>query len=137
MKALVKGFVKWLIVVLLGLNCILWTAIIANCQEKNKEVEHKTLHTDRGEWEETIGLKFITVTSKDERLIYFYQVRKFERRISSLGYDKDTRFDFGAAKKPYEFSGCFVAFYCKTHLMIYLMSRVPCFEDDKDIPPKL
>ncbi len=116
-----SGF-AWIIVIVL----ILFVTGIVNCQD------HIKLHTDREEWENSVGIKFITVTSKDDRLVYFYQVRKYETKISSLGWDKDSRL-VDPAKKGFE--GCYVTIYCKTHLMIYLLQRVSCFDDDKDKPP--
>lgn len=98
----------------------------AKCQDK--EERHISLHPDRLEWEESIGMKFITVTSRDDRLIYYYQEDNKEIRSASIGWDKDTRFDFGEAKKPYQMTGCFALFYCKKHLMAYLIARARCFE---------
>lgn len=132
MKALVRGFVRWMLRIGIALNVILWLAVIQiYCQD------HIKLHTDRDEWEESIGLKFVTITNKDDRLVYFYQTRKLELRQSSLGFDKDTRYDYGNAKKPYEFTGCFVVFYCRKHLMSYFWQRVPCYDNDKpELPNK-
>jgi hypothetical protein len=92
--------------------------------------DHMTLHTDRSEWEDSIGLKFVTITSKDESLVYFYQVTKYERKISSLGYDKHTNFQKDDSKKPYTFTGCHVLHFCRKHLVIYIVQRVPCFDED-------
>jgi hypothetical protein len=90
---------------------------------------HIKLHTDRDEWEDSIGLKFVTVTSKDDEHIYFYQLRKYQRNIASMAFDSDTRYEFGS--KAYQFTGCFAIHYCKKHLMIYVMQRVPCIDQEK------
>jgi len=90
--------------------------------------EHIKLHTDRDEWEDNIGLKFVTVTAKDDGDVYYYQIRKYERRIASMAFDSDTRYEFGS--KQYQFTGCFALHYCKKHLVIYVMQRVPCFDQE-------
>ena len=135
MKALVRGFVKWLIIVLLGLNAIIWASAIAHCQTVTKEPEHMTLHPDKEEWEDSIGFYAGAITSKDERLIYITRKIKMGLKLTSLGWDKNTRFDDPAAK-PYKLQGeCFAFIYCKKHLMAYVVQRIPCSDNINPMSP--
>lgn len=89
-----------------------------------KEPHHMTHHTDEDEWENTIGVTFITVTSMDKELIYYYVTRKFEQKLSSIGHDDKTIYQDETKKFIPE--GCFMMMYCKTHLMAYLLVRIKC-----------
>ncbi len=112
----------WLISILF---VVLLTGVV-KCQ-------HIKLHPDRMEWEDNLGIKFITVTSRDENLVYYYQVTKHERKISSLAWDFNSIL-VDPAKKG--FNGCYLVIYCKAHLMAYVMERIQCFNGDKEKPPE-
>lgn len=111
MKYLVRGFIRWLMLIGIGLNLIVWTAIIARCQ-------HRTLHTDQDEWESSIRVKIVTATSRDDNLVYWKKNKKLEIVMSSFGYDKDTRFS------DFEIGKCYQVFYCEKHLMSYIWDRI-------------
>lgn len=143
-KELVDGFFRWCMVVGVTLNLIIWGFIVnAHCQSSipypvkvepkpMPTPDHLSLHNDQDEFEDSIGVKFIAVTSQDDSLIYYYVTRKFEQRLSSVGFDKYTIYQNGDAKKPkgklFTPEGCFMMMYCKTHLMAYVLSRIPCKE---------
>lgn len=133
MKELVKGFVRWLIIVLATLTIIVWSVAVLRCQ--TVEPPHMTLHADREEWEDSIGLYFGAINSKDDKLIYISRRLKNQIKLTSLGYDKETRFD-DPAVKPYKLSGqCFVFIYCKKHLMAYVVQRIPCTDQINPMSP--
>ncbi len=114
MRILVRGFVRWLIIVLLTLNVIIWGSIIAHCQE------HKKLHPDRDEWEESVRFKVIEITSIDSDLIYWTKFSKKTIILSSFGYDKTliTDMDF---KFP---AGCYESTFCMKHSFIYMLWKI-------------
>lgn len=91
--------------------------------------KHITQHIDQDEWEDSIGLKFITVTSKTSDTVYYTQERRMTRRVASMAYDGDSIFHSDPAKAPFKDTGCFAVHFCKKHLMIYIMQRAPCVED--------
>lgn len=106
----------WPIILLL----ILFATGVVNCQT------HLSSHTDNIEWQDSGGWMIASLTSRDEKLLYLQRTSKSILKAQSLEWDSDTRFDFGDAKKPYQFTGCFFIIYCKTHLVAYLVARVPC-----------
>lgn len=124
MKALARGFVRWVLLVGTILNIILWAAIIAHCQE------HEKLHPDQDSWEASVRITFITVTSKDKDLLYFYTSRKWEKRLASIGYDSKTVFQGAKDKKQKEvLQGCYLMFYCLEHKIALFLQQIPCTGD--------
>lgn len=125
MKALVRGFMKWLLRVGLALNLILWLAVLTiYCQEKPQD--HPKLHSDNIEQENEGGWAFITVTDKNGDLVFFYRENKKGVQITSMGWDKDSAIK-DETKTP--FRGCYFMLYCKKHLYIYYLQRHPCSEN--------
>lgn len=117
MKDLVKGFVKWLIIILATLTAILWSVIItAYCQLAKTDIHPK--HPSLDDWEDTIAYRVVTITSKDERLLYYKKELKMRVYLGSFGYDQYTRFD------DKKFEGCYQVLYCRTHNFAYVVS--PC-----------
>lgn len=113
MKELVKGFMKWLIIVLATLCLIVWVIIFkAYCQDVHPK------HLTQEDFEDTIAYRIVTITSKDDRLLYYKKELKLRVFLGSFGYDKYTRFD----DKKYE--GCYQVLYCKTHNFAYIVA--PC-----------
>jgi len=109
MKDLVKGFVKWFIIVLLTLNVILWVSIIARCQTHPK-------HDSIADVEDTAGFISVKFLSKDDRLIYWKREMKREVKLSSFGYDKYTKF-------VDKLEGDLCILYCKTHSFAYIVTQ--------------
>ena len=121
MKSLVRGFVRWVILVGITLNVILWGFIISHCQTP----EHDKLHPDQDSWEASVRITFITVTSKDKDLLYFYTSRKWEQRLASIGYDNKTVFQSVKDKKQKEvLQGCYLMFYCLEHKMALFLQQI-------------
>lgn len=120
MKDLVRGFIRWVLIVGITLNIILWATIIAHCQ-------HNLQHPDQDSWEASVRITFITVTSKDKDLIYFYTTRKWEQRLASIGYDDKTMFQSVKDKKQKEvLQGCYLMFYCLEHKMALFLQQIAC-----------
>lgn len=117
MKDLAKGFMRWLILVLATLNIVLWVSIIAHCQEHS--------HPDQDSWEASVRITFITVTSKDKDLIYFYTTRRWEQRLASIAYDKQTVFQKDKKQKELT-QGCYLMFYCIEHKMALFLQQIAC-----------
>lgn len=118
MKALVRGFVKWLMIVLTTLCVFLLTAVVTYCQPKDVPDTHP-VHKSFEDWEEAIGFRTVEFTSKDHRLLFYKKQRKYTVFLGSFGYNKETRFD---SEKLFE--GRFCVLYCKTHQYAYIIS--PC-----------
>lgn len=113
MKDLVKGFIKWLMIVLTTLTLILWGLIfVAYCQDNHPA------HKSTEDFEDTVGFRSVKITSKDDRLIFYTKELKNRIYIGSFGYDKYTRFD------DFKLDGKYCVLYCKTHLFAYIVS--PC-----------
>lgn len=123
MKALVKGFARWLIIVLATLCVILWTAIAVHCQYEaarpKDEPDTHPVHKTQEDWEEAIGFRVVEFTNKDNRLLFYKKQLRYKVFLGSFGYNKDTRFD---SEKLMD--GKFCVLYCKTHSWAYIVS--PC-----------
>lgn len=109
MKDLVKGFVKWLILVLTTLNIILWSFIIARCDTHPK-------HESRADFEDTMGFISVQFMSKDDNLIFWRRESKHEIKLSSFGYDKYTKFEG-------KLEGQLCIIYCKIHNFAYVITE--------------
>lgn len=83
--------------------------------------QHIKQHTNQEEYEDSIGVKFLEVTSKDESLIFWKQELRYQVKVSSFGYDSKTIFP-----DKFKPEGCFVAIYCKTHMYLYLLVQNHC-----------
>lgn len=112
MKDLVKGFVKWLIIVFATLNIIVWTAAVMHCQV------HET-HDNQADLEDDIRIKSVIFLNVEKDTIYFKRETKWRVDLGSFVFDSKTSWDRG---KPA--SGCYVALYCTTHN--YLYAFYPC-----------
>lgn len=110
MKWLVKSFIRWVILVGITLNIVLWGFILVKCQEHPK-------HDSQVDVEDTMGFISVQFLSKDDRLVYWKRETKYEVRLSSFGYDKYTKFE----GKP---EGRICVIYCRTHMFAYLIT--PC-----------
>lgn len=128
MKSLVKGFIKWLIIVLATLTLIVWVFIFtAFCQSVYDAAKPKTTqdvhpkHPSLEDFEDSIGYRIVTITSKDDRLIFYTKELKNRVYLGSFAYDKYTRFD------DKKFEGCYNILYCKTHNFAYVVA--PCKGD--------
>lgn len=122
MKDLVRGFVKWFVIVLLTLNVILWVTVATKCQEYDyyypEEKTHSELHKDRKEWEDSIRYRIAEITSVDGDLIYWKKETRREIKLSSFGYDKTLQVEKGWINKP---TGCHQMWYCITHNFVYMI----------------
>lgn len=120
MKDLVKGFVKWLIIVLATLTIITWGTIIAHCQNKivappyYSHEEHKDLE----DMEEDIRLKSIFIVATDPRMVFWKKESKDKVDVGQFTTDDRSRVDKVITK------GCYIALYCTTHN--YLYALYPC-----------
>lgn len=114
MKSLVRGFVRWVILVGITLNVILWGLIIAHCQDIHPR------HDTQESVEDEMGFITVHFLSKDKRLIYWKRETKNEIKLSSFGYDDYTRFELIDKDK---LSGKLCVIYCKTHLFAYLITK--------------
>lgn len=122
-KYMARRLIDWLLVFILVVVIIGLIVTAAHCQE------HLSLHTDEDEWEDTIGVKFITVSSTDKDLIYYYVTRKYEQRLSSIGWDKNTIIRTVKDKKGKTIvEGCYMMIYCRKHLMAYVLNQIKCKE---------
>lgn len=125
MKFLVRGFVRWLLRIGLALNLILWLAVLTiYCQEKPQL--HLSEHKERMEQEDESGWMFITVTEKVGDLVYFYREGRFQTKITSMGWDKNSVLQ-DKTKAP--FKGCYLALFCRKHLYLYVIQRQPCVDN--------
>ena len=97
MKDLVKGFVKWFIIVMLTLNIILWASVAVRCQyepAKPKDTpEVHPVHKTQEDFEDTVGFRTVEFISKDHRLLFYKKNTKTMVMLGSFGYNKLTRFD--------------------------------------------
>lgn len=128
-KALARYVAKRLIHFLLALTAVVtviaFCSLIGHCQ--TAEPKHIDLHTDPDEWEDTLGIKLVTITGKDDRLVYYYVTRKFEQRLASMAWDSRTIFDsMKDRKKRSVLEGCYLLIYCKKHTLIYVAQQIPC-----------
>lgn len=110
MKDLVRGFVRWVIIVLLALNLMLGVVLVARCQDGHEK------HKSEADVEDTMGFMTVKFMSKDERLIYWKRETRTEIKLSSFGYDKYTKFEG-------KLEGRLCIVYCKTHLFAYLVTN--------------
>lgn len=134
MRALVRGFVRWLIRVGLALNLILWVSVaLVYCQEAKptpkREVVHSQKHKETIEQQDEIRFMFITVTDKNADQILFYRTGAKEVQVSFLFWDEQSVYKDPNAKAPYQFKGCFAALICLKHAYIYWLQRQPCSDD--------
>lgn len=119
MKDLVKGFIKWCLIVLLTLNIILWAFIAIHCQAVAQQLDTHPRHASQEDVEDTMGFISVQFLSKDDRLIYWKRETKYEIRLSSFGYDQYTRFE----TKPEKLHGKICVIFCRTHLFAYLVTQ--------------
>lgn len=119
-QKLKADFDLFLLVIIVGVLIFAGTTNCQNFVEKSKTTAHLELHSDQEEYEDSIGFTTIKVTSKDESNIYWSKATKREIKLSSFGYDKETHFP----DKKVE--GCFIAVYCKKHLMLYMLVQAKC-----------
>lgn len=119
-KFFVKGFIKWLLIVLVTLNIIVWSVAVLHCQTHPKH--------DNDDIEETIGFKSVIFMSKDDNNIYWKKETKTQVTLGSFGYDKYTKF-YG----PVEGRLCVA--YCKTHLFAYVVERCQEVKNGKEKTP--
>lgn len=108
MKELVKGFVKWVIIVFVTLDIIVWSVVLCHCQHPK--------HPSNEDFEDTMGFITVTFMSQDDRLIYWKRETRNEVRLSSFGYDKYTK-----VEEKLEGKLCIV--YCKTHMFAYIVTK--------------
>lgn len=121
MKFLVRGFVRWLLRIGLGLNLILWLAVLTiYCQD------HRSQHKERLEQEDESGFMFVVVTEKLGDIVYLYRESKFETRIQKFAWDKESVIQDKAKK---QFSGCYLAMFCRKHDYLYVLQRQPCLDN--------
>ncbi len=111
MKDLVKGFIRWLLIVGATLNIIVWTAIVVHCQHD----KHDTV----SDMEDDIRMKSVIFLNIDKNTIYFKRETKYRVDLGSFEFDSKTNWD---RTKPA--SGCYVAIFCITHS--YLYAFYPC-----------
>lgn len=124
MKELVKGFIKWLIIVLATLTLIVWVFIFtAFCQSvydaaRPRETTHPP-HKTLEDFEESIGFRYVVAMSKDSSLLFYKKDYKNRIHLGSFGYDKFTKF-------VGNYEGTLCVLYCKTHQFAYIVA--PCEE---------
>lgn len=112
MKDLVKGFIKWFIIVGITLNIIVWSVAIAHCQT------HKD-HDSLADQEDDIRIKSVVFLNVEKEVVYFKRETKYRIDLGSFVFDNKTQWD---RNKPT--SGCYVALYCVAH--DYLYAFYPC-----------
>ncbi len=110
MKSLVRGFIRWVILVGIVLNVILWGFILVRCQDAHPK------HDTQADVEDTMGFISVKFLSKDDRLVYWQRETKNELRLSSFGYDEYTKFET-------KLDGKICVIYCKTHMFAYLFTK--------------
>lgn len=130
-KELVKGFVRWLIIILLVLNALVyWGIISAHCQEvkptpKVEEI-HAYKHKDKVQQEDEIRMMSVTVTEKNGDLVYLYRENKKVVEITFLFWDKNSVIKDKDVIPTYQFKGCYLMLYCLEHRYIYWLQREAC-----------
>lgn len=139
MKDLVKGFVRWLIIVLATLCVITWSVAVLRCQTPNKEPLHATQHKDMVQQEDEIRMMTVTVTDKNGNLVYMYRENGKVVEVTYLFWDDNSIIKDPSVKPPYQFKGCYLMLYCLQHKYIYWLQRAKCtsnrggfFFSDKD-----
>lgn len=110
MKELVKGFIKWVIIIIVTLNIVVWTAALVRCQHS---------HDDQADLEDNIRIKSISFLSVDGNKVYFKRETRYRVDLGSFEFDSDTVWN--RDKPPPK---CMVAIYCITH--DYLYAFYPC-----------
>lgn len=112
-RDLVAGFGRWLIYVGIGLNLIVWGFAAVRCQEVHQP------HPSQEDYEETISVKLVTITSWDDRLVTWKKESTRTIRLGSFAYDAKSLTGF-----PKKETGCRWMIYCKAHDWLYFMA--PC-----------
>ncbi len=102
------------------------------CQTKAPSV-----HTDDELTGKDVDVMFASFRSMDQKgVIEYYLTDDPKREYHYLSTDKNTIFSDEDAWKPKGWKiypeGCFMVLYCRTHLVAYYMTRIPCVE--KEIP---
>lgn len=110
MKDLVRGFMKWLIIVLTTLTLITWVFIfMVYCQDAHPQ------HKSNDDFEETVAFRTVVFTSKDDRLLFYKKEYAKTVYLGSFGYDQYTKFyDFKLDTKM-------CVLYCRTHSFAYIV----------------
>lgn len=112
MKDLVKGFIRWVLIIFITLNVILWGFIVtAYCQHEK--------HDNVQDMEDDIRIKRVDFLNAEKNTIYFKRATKYRIDLGSFVFDDDTKWD---RSKPTP--TCMVALYCVTHS--YLYAFYPC-----------
>lgn len=106
MKNLVKAFVRWLIIVLLVLNALVFWGVVKSCGQ------HR--HDNQADLEDDIRIKTVTFLSIENDTLYFKRETKHRVDLGSFVFDSETKWD---REKP--FNGCYVALFCITHDYLY------------------
>jgi hypothetical protein len=114
-KDLVKGFIKWLLIVLLGLNVILWVTVATKCQT------HYEDHTDSEEWEDSVRYRIADITEVNGDIIFWKKPSKYEVKIGRFYYDGSLKTEREWSKKPL---GCFQMWYCYKHDFVYILNPI-------------
>lgn len=111
MKDLVKGFVRWCLIVLATLTIILWVFIFMTyCQDVHPK------HKSNEDFEETVAFRTVIFTSKDDKLLFYKKEYPKTVYLGSFGYDQYTKFyDFKLNTKM-------CVLYCRTHSFAYIIS---------------
>jgi len=112
MKSLVKGFVRWLLIVLATLTIITWSVAVLKCQTHPK-------HDNLADFEDDVRFGTFTFLSVDKDKVYWKRDTKWELKLGSFDYDSTTKWD---RSKPT--GGCVVLIYCITHKFLYTL--YPC-----------
>lgn len=105
---------------ILVLVVVMFASIAVRCQE------HRAQHKERIEQEDESGWMFITITEKVGDIVYFYRESKYETRIQKLAWDKESVIQDKTKK---QFSGCYLAIFCRKHDYIYVVQRQPCADN--------
>lgn len=111
-KDLVKGFVRWLIIVFVTLNIIVWSVAVLRCQTHEK-------HDNQADLEDDIRIKSVVFLNVDKDTVYFKRETKYRVDLGSFVFDSQTKWD---RSKPTP--SCMIALYCITHH--YLYAFYPC-----------
>lgn len=110
MKQLARLFMRWLIIVLLVLDTILFFAITAKCQSVHQQ------HVDLVDLEDKVGFMSVIFLSRDDNLIYWKRETKHEVILSSFAYGKNTVIDG-------KLDGKLCILYCREHLFAYFITH--------------
>lgn len=113
MKELVKSFVKWVLIVLVTLNIILWSVAVLKCQTIHEE------HDSVADLEDDIRIRSVIFLNIDKDTIYYKRETKYQVDLKSFVFDTKTNWD---RSKPTP--KCMVAIMCVTHN--YLYAFYPC-----------